>query len=447
MKGSKKIVAISLSLMLGVSACSFAGCGENGGPKDTMPSYEEDRTFLFGGWDDPPGTKAAYTTAKEMGLDFMFVGQRWAGMGASEYLKTLEIIDEVGMKAILQTGSGADNGQSEFDKDTDFSQYPAVMALNYWDEPNLSQMDALDDLADWHIEKYGDTDVNYYVNLFPYTERIGGSYEEYLDKYCTIMNKVGEATGQDTWLSVDIYPLLSSKYGSTVSTSWLTNLEEVALAAKEYGADYFHSFILATQHGSYRDVSETDFRYQIWVNLAFGANSISYFTYRRSSIESFGESLVDMNGNPVEPNYSGAQKVNAEIHAIDDVYLSFEWEGMYPVTGAETENLMDGVSPYFYNLKQPLTSLDKISSVQAEKDTLIGQFHDAEGRKGYVVTNFADPYFEEESANKVELTFTGANTVIVCRGGTQETYRVSGNKLTLDLEAGEGAFLIPLNIS
>ena len=139
--------------------------------------------------------------------------------------------------------------------------------------------------------------------------------------------------------------------------------------------------------------------------------------------------------------------MNAEIHAIDDVYLSFEWEGMYPVTGAETENLMDGVSPYFYNLKQPLTGLDKISSVQAEKDALIGQFHDAEGRKGYVVTNFADPYFEEESANKVELTFTNADTVVVCRGGTQETYRVSGNKLTLDFEAGEGAFLIPLNIS
>ena len=47
----------------------------------------------------------------------------------------------------------------------------------------------------------------------------------------------------------------------------------------------------------------------------------------------------------------------------------------------------------------------------------------------------------------MELTFSGAYTVVVCRGGTVETYRVSGNKLTLDLEAGEGAFLIPLNIS
>ena len=442
-----KIASMALAAVFGIFAAAFAGCAKDGGPKDTLPDYTQEKTFLIGGWGDPPNNRANYQAAKDMGMDFIFYGGSQYGMGSDGYLQGLLLMEEVGLKAILQTGSGADNGQSEFDKDTDFSQYPAVMALNYWDEPNLERLDALDNLADWHIEKYGDTDVNYYVNLFPYTERIGGSYEEYLDKYCAIMNKVGEATGQDTWLSVDIYPLLSSKYGSTVSTSWLTNLEEVALAAKEYDADYFHSFILATQHGSYRDVSETDFRYQAWVYLAFGANAMSYFTYVSSSRDDWGTGLVDRQGNPVEPNYSGAQKVNAEIHAIDDVYLSFEWEGMYPVTGAETENLMDGVSPYFYNLKQPLTGLDKISSVQAEKDALIGQFHDAEGRKGYVVTNFADPYFEEESANKVELTFTEADTVIVCRGGTQETYRVSGNKLTLDFEAGEGAFLIPLNIS
>ena len=442
-----KIASMALAAVFGIFAAAFAGCAKDGGPKDTLPDYTQEKTFLIGGWGDPPNNRANYQAAKDMGMDFIFYGGSQYGMGSDGYLQGLLLMEEVGLKAILQTGSGADNGQSEFDKDTDFSQYPAVMALNYWDEPNLERLDALDNLADWHIEKYGDTDVNYYVNLFPYTERIGGSYEEYLDKYCAIMNKVGEATGQDTWLSVDIYPLLSSKYGSTVSTSWLTNLEEVALAAKEYDADYFHSFILATQHGSYRDVSETDFRYQAWVYLAFGANAMSYFTYVSSSRDDWGTGLVDRQGNPDEPNYSGAQKVNAEIHAIDDVYLSFEWEGMYPVTGAETENLMDGVSPYFYNLKQPLTGLDKISSVQAEKDALIGQFHDAEGRKGYVVTNFADPYFEEESANKVELTFTEADTVIVCRGGTQETYRVSGNKLTLDFEAGEGAFLIPLNIS
>ena len=441
----KKSISILLAFLIGASVMAFSGCGGTSGVKDTVPEYTEEKNFLIGGWDNPPNTKKAYDTAKEMGLDFMFLSQKWASLGTEEYLKGLDIIADAGMKAMLGTGSSIGN-EVDFDKSVLYADHEAVLAVNYWDEPTLSTLDNLDELADWHIENYGESDVNFYANLFPYTEQIGGSYEEYLEKYCTIMKKVGEATGQDTWLSVDIYPLLSSKYGSSVSMSWLTNLEEVALAAKEYDADYFHSFILATPHGSYRDVSESDFRYQIWVNLAFGANSISYFTYRRSSIQSFGDSLVDMDGNPVEPNYSGAKKVNAEIHAIDDVYLSFEWEGMYPVTGTETENLMGGVSQYFYGLKQPLESLEKIKNVTAQKDTLIGQFHDEEGRKGYVVTNFADPYYGEESANQVELEFGNATAVMVCRGGKQEMYRLTDNKMTLDLEAGEGVFLIPLNL-
>ena len=443
----KKIVCCIMAALFVLSTAALSGChGENSAAKDTVPEYTEEKNFLIGGWGDPPNSLASYRTAKEMGMDFLFYGGWQYGMGSDGYLQGLQWLEEAGLKAILQTGSGADNGQSTFDMQTDYSQYPAVAAINYWDEPNLSVMGDLDELADWHIEKYGNTDVKFYANLFPYTERIGGSYEEYLEKYCTIMKKVGDATGQDTWLSVDIYPLLSSKYGSTVSTSWLTNFEEVALAGKANGADYLHAFILSTQHGSYRDVTEADFRYQAWVYMAFGVNSFSYFTYVSSSRSDWGTGLVDRQGNPVEPNYSGAKKVNAEIHAIDDVYLSFEWEGMYPVTGTETENLMGGVSQYFYGLKQPLESLEKIKNVTAQKDTLIGQFHDEEGRKGYVVTNFADPYYGEESANQVELEFGNATAVMVCRGGKQEMYRLTDNKMTLDLEAGEGVFLIPLNL-
>ena len=445
----KKLLSIAIAATIGLSMPLFSACGEGGkGPKDTIPEYSEDKTFLIGGWNDPPKTDwSNFDYVKEAGLDFIFYSNYYYGMGTENYLVGLEYLEKIGLKAILQLGSGADMGVANFDRITDYSQYPAVLALNYFDEPSLSTMEALTELADWHIEKYGKSDVNYYVNLFPYTDKIGGSYQEYLDAYCTIMNKVHEATGQDKWLSVDIYPLLSSKYGSTVSTSWLTNLEEVAIAAQKNDVDYFHSFILSTQHGSYRNLDEDDFRYQFWVNMAFGANSISYFTYTTGSNNSWGSGLVDRQGKPVEPNYSGAKKVNEEIHAIDDVYLSFEWEGMYPVTGSLNEDTLDGESQYFYNLKNSLTELEKIKKAEATRDTLIGQFHDEEGRKGYVVTNFADPYFKgEDSADTVTLEFENVNTVLVYQNGEKEMYKVSDGKFTLQLAGGEGVFLIPLNI-
>ena len=139
--------------------------------------------------------------------------------------------------------------------------------------------------------------------------------------------------------------------------------------------------------------------------------------------------------------------MNEEIHAIDDVYLSFEWEGMYPVTGSLNEDTLDGESQYFYNLKNSLTELEKIKKAEATRDTLIGQFHDEEGRKGYVVTNFADPYFKgENSADIVTMEFENVNTVLVYQNGEKEMYKVSDGKFTLQLAGGEGVFLIPLNI-
>ena len=437
----KKLLSVAMAATIGLSIFLFSACNDT--PKDTIPEYGEDKTFLIGAWSDPPKNLSNYKTAKEMGLDFLFFS---GGMGSDLYFDGLEYLEEVGLKAMLTTGS-AISTEVNFDRETDYSEYPAVIGINYWDEPSLKTMENVNELSDWHIEKYKDTDVAFYANLFPYTDKIGGSYQEYLDAYCEIMNKIHEATGQDKWLSVDIYPLLSSKYGSTVSTSWLTNLEEVAIAAQKNDVDYFHSFILSTQHGSYRNLDEDDFRYQFWVNMAFGANSISYFTYVSTSNGSWGSGLVDGQGKPVEPNYSGAKKVNEEIHAIDDVYLSFEWEGMYPVTGSLNEDTMDGVSQYFYNLKNSLTELEKVKKAEATRDTLIGQFHDEEGRKGYVVTNFADPYFKgEDSADTVTLEFENVNTVLVYQNGEKEMYKVSDGKFTLQLAGGEGVFLIPLNI-
>lgn len=88
-----------------------------------------------------------------------------------------------------------------------------------------------------------------------------------------------------------------------------------------------------------------------------------------------------------------------------------------------------------------MESLDKISSVTATQDTLVGQFHDKDGNKGYVVTNFSDPY--DELDDKVVLNFKDVNRAIVCRGGERKVYQIENNKLELDLGAGEGAFVIP----
>lgn len=430
----KKFLAL---LVTGVLALSLFGCTEPKDGLDSIPEYTEDKTFMIGGWSEPPATNKAYSYIKEAGLDFIFLGQTYAGMGSEKYFELLDYMNEIGLKAMLQTGSGQAN-QGVFDQETDYSKYPAVYGLNYWDEPFFAQLDAVRELGQWHKQKYGNTDVKFYINMNPFYDKLGGDYNEYVESVSDIIDEVG---GVKT-LSVDIYPLLTDIDGSSVSQSWLSNLEDVAIAARDHEMDIFHTFILSVKHLSYRETSEKDFRYQLWVSMAYGCNSASYFIYAGRANNGWGTSLVDVSGEP-ELAYYDAQKVNAEIHAIDDIYMSFDWEGVYPVTGSETDeySLFDGESVYYMNLEHSLESLDKISSVIATQDTLVGQFHDKDGNKGYVVTNFSDPY--DELDDKVVLNFKDVNRAIVCRGGERKVYQVENNKLELDLGAGEGAFVIP----
>ena len=151
-----------------------------------------------------------------------------------------------------------------------------------------------------------------------------------------------------------------------------------------------------------------------------------------------------MQGNPTDKYYD-AQQVNKELHAMENVYLSFDWEGVYTVTGSQNEYVdANGVSDYFRRLQYSLNSLEGVKSVEATQDTLIGQFRDAEGNKGFVVANFADPYYGKESADTVTINFEHANRAIICRGTDVKTYEVTDNTLTLNLQAGEGAFVVPV---
>lgn len=71
----KKLLSIAIAATIGLSMPLFSACGEGGkGPKDTIPEYSEDKTFLIGGWNDPPKTDwSNFDYVKEAGLDFIFL--------------------------------------------------------------------------------------------------------------------------------------------------------------------------------------------------------------------------------------------------------------------------------------------------------------------------------------------------------------------------------------
>ena len=176
--------------------------------------------------------------------------------------------------------------------------------------------------------------------------------------------------------------------------------------------------------------------------MAYGVQNFSYFTYTHSFIEGFGGGCVDReNSCKTTEIYDWAKQINAELTAFDHVYLSFEWNGTMPIVGKDNP---DGENAHFMALKSPLSSLTCANSVSSSQDSIIGQFKDADGNDGLIVTNYTDPL--DKIDNIVSFDFKNANRAIIYRGGERKIYEVKDGKLDIRLSPGEGVFVIPVKL-
>ena len=94
------------------------------------------------------------------------------------------------------------------------------------------------------------------------------------------------------------------------------------------------------------------------------------------------------------------------------------------------------------NSKNVLQSSETLKSMESKEDAFAGVFEDAEGREGFLAVNFTDP--AKNVTNEVTMTFEkGYTNAIVVKNGTESIEKVKSNSLTIELAAGEGAFVIP----
>lgn len=220
----------------------------------------------------------------------------------------------------------------------------------------------------------------------------------------------------------------------------------MATLAAENDAD-FHMFIqsywdVKGGNGSRRRINEEDLSYQVYTCMAFGITGFSYFTYTESFLsDQMTGGCVTRDDCATTELYGWAKELNAEIKKFDNVYLSFDWQGVYPVVGSENES---GFVPAYDRLQSPLSSLSCASAVTATQDTLVGQFQDENGNDGLIVTNYSDPAVGLN--DEVSITFQDANRALVYRNGERTVYVLQDGVLDLTLEAGEGVFVIPVKV-
>lgn len=430
--------AFVISLVFTVMTVFGVACTGNTG---TLPYYENDKTMHIGVFTPPEPTREAYQMMADAGFNYIYQPAISGSLESVEQDNLLNMCHELGFEVMLFTNNWPGNYDRVQITDH-FKNFPAVVGMNFYDEPQKEHFSYVAEFVEPFEDHY--PDLTFGVNLFPYyagTTTLGyDSYEEYIDGFCDqVLSKV---TGKKQ-LSVDFYPLMQRAGTNYLASSWFRNLEIIANKAKELDADT-HFFIQGTAFGaSNRSPSEEDIRYQFYVSMAYGIRNFSYYTYQSWSPDSgvFREgqtSLVDLNGNKTE-RWTYAQTVNKEILSFDHVYLSFKWQDTMAVLGTDND---DGYNLNFDNLKDNNTKLEGIKSVESTEDTLVGYFLDEDHNRGYIVTNATDP--SEDLFDSVNITFNKATHAVVYSRGRREIKELVNNKLTLNLQAGQGVFVLPV---
>lgn len=459
----KKVSAVVLGACI---AASTAGCGDaktsNGDV--VIPEYEDNKYIqMFA--DCPPnaGNETLIQEYYDAGFTGWVLTEDDAALTSEDemittaYRKNLELVSKYGDVYIRNHHNYPNNWMNEKPAEIeayggaivtiparaitdDFNEYEKVTGFYQSDEPTYDEIETLVSLADWQ-NQYA-KDKLFHVNLFPSyasAQFAGHTLEEYVQHYVdTILTKVQSPKT----LGLDNYPLVSTKEGNNIRSTYLTDLLTVSTIAKAYNdrsdktSDITVGFCIQSfVDNGIRDIAcKEDISFQTNTCLALGAKYFEYFTYR--TVENM---LGLVQNGEKRAVYDYVKEVNEELKKWDHVIMSFDWLGVTTVAGTdehENETSFESVS------EKVLKELQAVKNVESRLDTLIGEFEDEKGNYGYMVVNYTEP--TNHKIDYVDITFKDATKALVYQGGESKVYDVEDNQLQLRIEAGDAAFVIPV---
>ena len=169
----------------------------------------------------------------------------------------------------------------------------------------------------------------------------------------------------------------STYEGSYVKSTYVYNLWLMASKLKELrekGQDIeLRTFLQSVGNWTgMRDmVSIGDFRMQIYTELAFGSHEFIYYEFGNFYSQEEGEfALFDLKNNKFNWTFDCAAKVNNEVHAFEDAYLAYNWDGVMYQNGDEIV-----YNPAFEFIEDyAIQKHPRIKIKSCDEDTLIGTF-------------------------------------------------------------------------
>lgn len=295
------------------------------------------------------------------------------------------------------------------------------------DEPNAADFANLADAYDRYTAALpGKTG---YINLYPKyasAEQLGtASYEAYAAQFLD--------TVKPAFASADVYPL--NRNG--IMRSYFGDIDSFTSACRSRGIPFGIYIQSVSFHESKRTPTEEELRWQAWCALAFGAEDIEYFTYRTPDLsgEQYLDALIGRDNEKTDGWY-GAQRVNAELEAMGEAFLSYKSLGAYTVNA---ENV-----PYmqFENQYRTFDAVSKVT-VSDDRPVLIGAFaaKDGGGGRAFVCVNGEDPG-RNAAPMTVSVRLTKAETAVLRQSGKPTALKTDADgTISFTLAPGEGVLV------
>lgn len=237
----------------------------------------------------------------------------------------------------------------------DYEEFDNIEGYEIWDEPKVEQFDMVGMFIDAFRRYAPDKEVvvNLYPNYAP--ERALGiaDYDAYLRKFVEI--------AKPDFLSYDHYPFQGRDLpGALGEIADIDDEKErlIRIAAKrEWNRDEFFSnldsvkkvgdeyqlpqMMIAqlTEHGTYRNLTLAEIRWQINMCLAYGFKRISYFTYglpeSDMDVWMWDNAIIGPEGEKY-PHYYDVQTVNQEVYEIGKKLFDTDAKAVFHI-GTEQE--------------------------------------------------------------------------------------------------------------
>ncbi len=386
--------------------------------------WKQDQFYLSSGYTDY--NEKLVRLSKEAGYNLMIFE---SDKNDSRIESTLDVCDEIGMKALLSYVVGGGGAAPAFNEAMirntikKYSHHKSLYGYNYWDEMTPEAFSTSGKLLQSYFKKYDPAKLAYSCLLPSYGPLAWDTQQQEASEYLKYVEDYLKIVDPDT-ISFDYYP---HAVGNSITThDWYRDMGLYRVMALEYNKPFWYWYQSVDMNNapnySATNITEAQIRVGMYTGLAYGAKGLIAWLGRGYAFDREGNKLA---------RFNECKNLNAEVMTV----------GQYLFDKTTTKIYHTGLPGGNYNeiyYLDDLTASDLIAS--ASNGLIISIFEDGKTDTQYMLVVNKNYSFMHGGTIKLK----GAHKIqqLNAKNGKLTVVADSSDSLSLSLAKGNGVLYV-----